>query len=80
MAVDYLSTLNVGSGLNTTELIDTLVNAERVPTESLITSGKEERTVNISSVGRIKQGYSDFNTALAPLDGVTGLTASHIGS
>ena len=80
MAVDYLSTLNVGSGLNTTELIDTLVNAERVPTESLITSGKEERTVNISSVGRIKQGYSDFNTALAPLDGVTGLTASHVGS
>lgn len=80
MAVDYLSTLNVGSGLNTTELIDTLVTAERVPTESLITSGKEERTVNISSVGRIKQGYSDFNTALSPLDGITGLTASHVGN
>lgn len=80
MAVDYLSALNVGSGLNTTELIDTLVNAERAPTESLITTGKEERTVNISSVGRIKQGYSDFNSALTPLDGITGLTASHIGS
>jgi flagellar hook-associated protein 2 len=80
MAVDYLSALNVGSGLNTTELIDTLVTAERAPTESLITKGKEERTVNISSVGRIKQGYSDFNTALAPLDGITGLTASHTGS
>ncbi|MGB2492318.1 MAG: flagellar filament capping protein FliD [Candidatus Puniceispirillum sp.] len=80
MAVDYLSALNVGSGLNTTELIDTLVTAERAPTESLITKGKEERTVNISSVGRIKQGYSDFNTALAPLDGITGLTASHVGS
>lgn len=80
MAVDYLSTLNVGSGLNTTELIDTLVTAERAPTESLINTGKEERTVNISSVGRIKQSYSDFNGALAPLDGVTGLTASHVGT
>ncbi|MBT6414782.1 flagellar cap protein FliD N-terminal domain-containing protein, partial [Candidatus Puniceispirillum sp.] len=80
MAVDYLSTLNVGSGLNTTELIDTLVTAERAPTESLITKGKDERTVNISSVGKIKQAYSDFNTALTPLDSITGLTASHVGS
>ena len=29
MSVDYLSTLNVGSGLNTTEIIDALVDAER---------------------------------------------------
>ena len=29
MAVDYLSSLNVGSGLNTKEIIDALVEAER---------------------------------------------------
>ena len=29
--VDYLSALNVGSGLNTTEIIDALVEAERAP-------------------------------------------------
>ena len=34
MAVDYLSSLNVGSGLNTTEIIDALVEAERAPRAS----------------------------------------------
>ena len=31
MAVDYISTLNAGSGLNTTQIIDALVDAERAP-------------------------------------------------
>ena len=31
MAVDYLSSLNIGSGLNSTEIIDALVEAERAP-------------------------------------------------
>ena len=35
--VDYLSALNVGSGLNTTEIIDALVEAERAPVAGEIT-------------------------------------------
>ena len=40
MAVDYLSTLNAGSGLNTSEIIDALVNAERAPQENKITKAR----------------------------------------
>ena len=34
MAVDYLSALNAGSGLNTTQIVDALVEASRAPKEA----------------------------------------------
>ena len=52
MATDYLSALNIGSGLNTTEIIDSLVNAERAPREKVINTAKEEKTVSISALGQ----------------------------
>ncbi len=76
MSVDYLSTLNVGSGLNTTEIIDALVNAERAPAESQITKKQEQRTVEISGLGQIKQGFEALNSGLTPATGLTGLVAS----
>ena len=57
MAVDYLSTLNAGSGLNNTEIIDALVNAERAPQENNITKKRDQRTVQISSLSQVKQGF-----------------------
>ena len=80
MAVDYLSTLNAGSGLNTTEIIDALVNAERAPQENQISKQRDQRTVQISSLGQVKQGFESFDTGLAPTDGVTGLAASRTGT
>ena len=80
MAVDYLSTLNAGSGLNTTEIIDALVNAERAPQENQISKQRDQRTVQISSLGQVKQGFESFDTGLAPADGVTGLAASRTGT
>ena len=80
MAVDYLSALNVGSGLNTTEIIDALVEAERAPKASEINSAKEKRTVEISSLGQIKQGFETFDTALAPVEKITGLSVASSGS
>ena len=76
MSVDYLSTLNVGSGLNTTEIIDALVDAERAPAESQITKKQEQRTVEISGLGQIKQGFEALNSGLTPATGLTGLVAS----
>ena len=73
MATDYLSALNVGSGLNTTEIIDALVNAERAPREKIITDGKEERTVSISALGQVKTGLSGFNNSLDVLKTVSGI-------
>ena len=40
MATDYLSALNVGTGLNTTEIIDSLVEAERAPKARMINDNK----------------------------------------
>ena len=42
MAVDYIKSLNAGSGLNTTEIIDALITAERQPAADQITSAREE--------------------------------------
>ncbi|MGC6496464.1 MAG: flagellar filament capping protein FliD [Candidatus Puniceispirillaceae bacterium] len=80
MAVDYLSTLNVGSGLNTSEIIDALVDAERAPQENKISKQREQRTVQISSLGQVKQGFESLDTGLAPADGLTGLVASRTGT
>jgi flagellar capping protein FliD len=35
MAVDYLSAMNVGSGLNVTQIVDALVDAEKAPKKPL---------------------------------------------
>ena len=80
MAVDYLSSLNIGSGLNSTEIIDALVEAERAPKESEINSAKEKRTVEISSLGQIKNGFETFDTGLAPVEEITGLSAASSGN
>ena len=52
MAVDYISMLNAGSGLNTTQIVDALVDAERVPREEKIQAQLEEANVSISGLGK----------------------------
>ena len=51
MATDYLSALNIGSGLYTTEIIDSIVAAERAPQEAAITKGKDQKNLQISGLG-----------------------------
>lgn len=79
-SVDYLSALNVGSGLQTKEIIDALVEAERAPQASQINNAKDKRTVEISSLSQIKKGFETFQTGISTLDKVTGLTTSSTGS
>ena len=80
MAIDYLSALNIGSGLNTKEIVDALVEAERAPQASEINSAKEKRTVEISSLGQVKQGFEKLETGLTPVDQITGLQTEASGS
>ena len=40
MSTDYLSALNAGSGLNVTQIVDALVDAERVPKQKQIDEAK----------------------------------------
>ena len=77
MAVDYLSALNVGSGLNVTQIVDALVDAEKVPQESRIQEQVEERNTSISSLGDVKSDLNVFKSNLDVYKGETGLiTAS----
>lgn len=80
MAVDYLNALNVGSGLKTNEIIDALVEAERAPKASEITTAKEKRTVEISGLGQIKSGFEKMDTSLAPVEKITGLAVASSGT
>ena len=80
MATDYLSTLKVGSGLNTTEIIDSIVEAERTPKANIIEKAREERTVAISSLGQVKTTFETFDTELGKIDGETGLATTQTGS
>ena len=76
MAVDYLSSLNVGSGLNTSQIVDSLIAAEKAPRETKIQEVIDNATVSISELGKLKNEITVFNTNTAALDGNTGLALS----
>ena len=73
---DYLSALNAGSGLNVTQIVDALVDAERVPKQKAIDEAKETANVKISALGSLKNELSVFQTNANSLDGQTGLLLS----
>ena len=73
MAVDYLSALNVGSGLNVTQIVDALVDAEKVPQESRIQEQLDERNISISSLGDVKSDLGIFKSNLDVYKNETGL-------
>ena len=53
-SVDYLSALNSkGSGLNITQIVDSLVEAEIAPQQSAINKKIEKKTTAISSLAEI---------------------------
>ena len=58
MAVDYLSAINQGgSGLNVTQIVDSLVQAEQTPQENQIQSKIDARNTAISAIGEIKSAF-----------------------
>ncbi|MEY3004540.1 MAG: flagellar hook-associated protein FliD, partial [Pseudomonadota bacterium] len=57
MAVDYLSALNSrGSGLNITQLVDSLTAAEVTPKRAQISDRKEKIELSISEMGKVRAG------------------------
>ena len=76
MAVDYISALNAGSGLNTTQIIDSLIDAERAPREAAIQEKIDDADVAISSLGLLKTELNTFNTNAEALSGENGITLS----
>ena len=75
MAVDYLSSINQGgSGLNITQIVDSLVAAENDPQAAQIQSKIDSRTTSISAIGEIKSALSVLSTSLGALTGNTSLS------
>ena len=70
MAVDYLKQML--AGLNTTQIVDALVEASRAPKEEAINKKVEENNVKIS-VLTLKQQFETFKNAMNTLDGEVGL-------
>jgi flagellar hook-associated protein 2 len=77
MAVDYLSSLNQGgSGLNITQIVDSLVDAEKAPQENAIQTKIDNNTTSISAIGEIKSALSKLSNTLGTLVGKTSLAVS----
>lgn len=69
MTVDYLSTLNSGgSGLNISQLVDTLVAAEIEPRRQQISARQTEIDLSISELAKVKSAFETVNTTLS-MDG-----------
>jgi flagellar hook-associated protein 2 len=79
MAVDYLSTLNSkGSGINITQLVDSLVAAEVDPQKNLVTSKIEKGTVAISEMAKMRSELATLSASLdAPNAGLAILANSN---
>ena len=73
---DVFSALNVGSGLNTSELIQNLVDAERAPKEEKINKKIETAEVSISAIAELKNSISESNSVIKALDGTEVFTGS----
>ena len=81
MTVDYLSTINQGgSGLNITQIVDSLVQAEQVPQENQIQTKIDAKNTAISAIGEIKSALSKLSTSLATLSGNTSLKVNSTSS
>ena len=66
MAVDYLSALNSkGSGLNITQLVESLTAAEVEPKRAQISAQMEKIELSISEMGRLRSGMESLRSTLA---------------
>jgi flagellar hook-associated protein 2 len=75
MAADYLSAIGGGSGLNITELTESLVEAERAPQQAILDRTKEKAELSISAYGVVTSAVQTLKASFAALDDVTDLVA-----
>ena len=67
-SVDYVSAINTkGSGLNITQIVESLVEAETKPKKDLVDKKIEDKNLDISSIGQLT---SEINTLQTSLNGL----------
>ena len=75
---DILTKLNVGSGMNNSEIITSLVDAERVPALERIEKNENSTKNKISAYGVLKSDISAFRDFIRDIKSSN--AASHVGS
>lgn len=80
MSSDYLKALNIGSGLDTTQIIDAIVNARKAPREAIINSSIESRQTQTTGFSEIKNALSSFKTNLSLYSGINGIAVGSNGT
>ena len=65
---DILSKLNVGSGMNTSDIISSLVDAERAPALDRIEKNETATKNKISSYGILKSDIQDFRDIVRTIE------------
>lgn len=75
---EILSKLNIGSGLNNSDIINSIVAAETAPMQEAIDRDKVKFENQISSYAVLKNDLSTFRTAVNTLAGSN--PSSHVGS
>lgn len=77
MSVDYLSALNSkGSGLNITQIVDSLVQAETAPQKELLQDKIDTRTTAISALATLSSELSGLKTNISAFRGISKYSAS----
>ena len=77
MAVDYLSALNQGgSGLNITQIVESLVEAETAPEKDKINADVDAKTLEISSLGTVASELNILKTNTLSLANKTKLSTN----
>jgi flagellar hook-associated protein 2 len=67
MVTSIATTLGIGSGIDTTALVDQLTEATRAPKEAAITKREELNTARISAIGNAASGIDTFASSLSTL-------------
>ena len=75
MAVDYLTALGVGAGIDTNAIVDALVEAERAPKQSSLDRLISKSETRISAYGIVKSTLELVREQFQRLDDVTDVTA-----
>ena len=77
MAVDYLSAINQGgSGLNITQIVEGIVEAETAPQKDIVNEKIDNKTLEISALGEVAKELNLLKTTTAALANKTKLSVS----
>ncbi len=78
MATEILSKIGIGSGLNNTDIISAIVDAETAASQEKITNDEKEYENKISAFGTLKSELKDFQSICKALQEAG--PSTHIGS